>query len=201
MANKKFQKIRCSSNIQPYLHYILTLSIIMFFLTGCNVKHAQQIPASPNDNRTYKTELTDATDNIPYYRCDEYVPFDTEPDTKNIESKYPVPFKCSKEPFVNVHDAKVTDTIYTYAYRDNKIVIYKSLYKDLLVIFDVTDKRFEVNGGLAPGISKEYFLKRFRIKNLAADTVDIGNMEHTYVTRFYFKDNELVRIKIEPYLD
>ncbi len=173
----------------------------MSFLTGCNIKHAQQVPAFPNDNRTYKAELTDATDNIPYYSCDEYVAFDTEPNTKNMENKYAAPFKCSKEPFVNIHDTNITDTIYTYTFRDSKIVIYKSKYKDLLALFDVTDKNFEINGGLSPGISKEYFQKKFSIKNLAADTIDIGNMEHTYVTRFYFKNNELIRIKIEPYLD
>lgn len=201
MVNNKFQKIKCSCIKQPYMIHIVTVSIIISLLTGCNIRHAQRIPASPNDNKTYKTELIDATDNIPYYRCDEYVPFDTEPDTKNIEDMFPVALKCSKEPFVNVHDKKITDTIYTYTYRDNRIAIYKSRYKDLLAIFDVTDKRFEINGGLAPGISKEYFLKKFSIKNLVADTVDIGNMEHTDVTRFYFENNELVRIKIEPYLD
>ncbi|MBN2481809.1 MAG: hypothetical protein JXB19_08720 [Bacteroidales bacterium] len=183
------------------MKHLVTITIIMIVMVCCNTRHSQRTSANPDDTITFRARLIDTTNDVPYYESDDFYAFRIEPDTKNIVSLYKVPFKLSKEPFVNIHDTTVVDTIYTYAYRDNKIVIYKSRYKDLLAQFDVTDSMFEINGKLSPGISKDYFLNKFNIDHLIHDTVDIGNMDRTDVNRFYFRNNTLVRIRIEPYLD
>ncbi|MBN1159301.1 MAG: hypothetical protein JXA61_07955 [Bacteroidales bacterium] len=183
------------------MKHLISICVLLIFTVCCNTRHTQRTSADPDDTITFISQLIDITNGIPYYQSDDFYAFITEPDTKNIDSLYKASFKVSVEPFVNIHDTTVVDTIYTFTYRENKIVIYKSRYKDLLVQFDVTDSMFEINGNISPGISKDYFTKKFNIDHLSQDTVDIGNLERTDVARFYFRNSTLVRIRIEPYLD
>lgn len=169
-------------------------------LLSC-INQSQNIAVNPDDTITYKSQLYDESSSIPYYQCDDYDAFKTNLDTKNVNIIYNGFFKLQKDTIVNRQDSSIIDTIYTYYNNANKIMIYKAVHGDLLAQFDISDSTIRLNGNLRPGITKDYFSKRFGIKGLNKDTVDIGNMEHTFVIRFYFNNDKLRRILIEPYLD
>ena len=180
---------------------MILITLTMTFLINCNNNQSQMRSTNTDDTLTFKSQLTNKQGGVPYYQSDDYFAFKIEPDTKNIGSLYQIHFSCSKESVINKQDSTLIDTVFTYIYKNDKIKIYKTTDKDLLTLFDVTDTIFEINGKIRPGISKDYFSKKFNIKGLINDTVDIGNIEHTFVIRFYFKNDKLKRIMTEPYFD
>jgi hypothetical protein len=153
------------------------------------------------DTITYHTLLLNDNSRIPYYQCDDYDAFRVIPNTKNMEKLFHVAFKITKDTVANRLDSKITDTIYTYEYTGNKIKIYKAVHTDLLALYDVSGSKFGLNGKVKPGMPKAHFIKKFNLKEPVRDTLDVGNMEHTFVIRFYFSKNKMKRIRIVPYLD
>jgi hypothetical protein len=178
---------------------------ILFSILGCalilscnkSIKPSATINAE--DTITYETLLTD-TSAVPYYQSDDYFAFNSELNTRSVDSLYPF-LTTSKKLIINDHDSTVIDTIYSYSYKENEIQIYKSAYGDFLSLYDITDTIFVLSGNIKTGITKDYFFKKFNIRSITKDTIDIGNLEQTFVVRFYFKEDKLNRIRIEPYLD
>jgi hypothetical protein len=180
--------------------WIQAIQIGMIFL-NCFSVQCQSAKVAPEDTIIYNTQLLDDNSKIPYYQCDDYNAFRVIPDTKNIEKLYHVTFKISKDTVANRQYSKLTDTIYTYEISGNKIKIYKAYHADLLALFDVSGPAFELNGKIRPGMLKKNFIRRFNLQEPVRDTLDLGNMEHTFVIRFYFSKNKIKRIRIVPYLD
>ncbi|MFB6344086.1 hypothetical protein ACE1ET_20375 [Saccharicrinis sp. FJH62] len=157
---------------------------------------------SGNSLVVFKTKLTDSTSNIPYYQCDDYNAFQIELDIKSINSLYEDFFSCTKVPVINKYDQTIVDTIYMYTNEKNLMEFYRSSSNgDFLMLFDITDSLIEINNGIKTGLSKIELARKFNIKNIDNDTLDVGNLENTNVIRFYFKDSLLTRIKFEPYFE
>ena len=180
---------------------LIFIGLMITLIMSCNSRLASNSATNSSDSITFKSQLIESDNSVPYYQCDDYNAFKIELNTKSLDSLYRGFLKCSKEPIINKQDSTVIDSLYIYSYKNNKIKIYKAVHADLLALYDVTDSIFELNGKIKPGMAKEKFAKKFNIIGLTKDTVDIGNLEHTDVLRFYFKDNVLIRIKNEPYLD
>jgi hypothetical protein len=176
--------------------------LIAKLLIACDYHHIKNLPSNPDYTITFNSKLIDSIGGVDYFQCDDYSAFKISPNTKSIDNTFHGYFNFTKEPIINMQDSTIVDTIYKYVNHDNKIEIYKSYYSgDLLMLYDVVDSIFEINGNIKPGISKDYFQKKFNIKGAIEDIVDIGNLEQTNVVRFYFKYNKLIRIRTEPYID
>jgi hypothetical protein len=174
---------------------------IFLLILSCGTIACQVSNIKVQDTITYHTLLLNDNSSIPYYQCDDYDAFGVIPNTKNMERLYRVAFKITKDTVANRLDSKITDTIYTYEYTGNKIKIYKAVHIDLLALYDVSGSKFGLKGNVRPGMPKDHFIKKFNMTEPVRDTLDIGNMEHTFVIRFYFSKNKIKRIKIVPYLD
>ena len=159
------------------------------------------IPIDSNDIITFKSQLIESDDSVPYYQCDEYVPFTIKLTSNNVDSLYRGFFKCSIKPIINEYDSTLVDTIYTYSNQKNEIKIYKAKHGDFLFLYDVTDTIFELNGNIKLRMTKERFARKFNIVGLTMDIVDIGNLEQTSIIRFFFKNDMLYRINYEPYFE
>jgi len=184
------------------MHKILFLILsAALILTSCNFRQTQHLSENNKPIVRFKTQLIDKSSNISYYLSEDFLAFETEPDTRNINDLYPLKFRINKEAFTNIHNSAIIDTLYTYTLDDNIIIIYKSADKDLLSLFDVTDSRLGIIGNISTGISKDQFSIIFNIEPLTNDTIEIGNLDRTDFTRFYFTNDKLVRIRVEPYID
>ncbi len=108
---------------------------------------------------------------------------------------------CTKELVVNKHDSATIDTVYTFSNSKNKIQIYRANQNDFIFTFDVTDPVFNLKGNVKPGMTKDDFLRKFRITETKNNKVKISNSEGNMGFVFYFENSRLKRINSYLYLD
>jgi hypothetical protein len=108
---------------------------------------------------------------------------------------------CTKTAIANKYNVAIVDTIYTYSNSKNRIQIYRAKENDFIVTFDVSDSIYKLSGNVKPGISKDFFVKKFKITKPINSKVQISNNEGTMRFMFYFENNSIKRISSYLYLD
>lgn len=176
------------------------LLFLFVMVIGCK-NNVIQTNVANKDTTSYESRYLEIDGTVPYYQCDDYYAFKRDITPEYIDSVYAGFFKSSKEPVKNKQNEEITDTIISLFHDDNVIKIYHSGKDNFLALYDVTDPLFRLEGNIGTGITKETLQRKFRIKQEVKDTIDIGNMEQTFVIRFFFNHNKLKRIRTEPYLD
>ena len=180
---------------------IKLIIIIIISNISCNTIHKQPSDLQSEDTILFQAKLLDSTSSIPYYQSDAFSAIDIEATIFDIKNKFGDFLKCTKEPSVNKYDSIITDTILAYHYANSIIKIYKTGQSHLLLLYDISDSIFSLNGKIKTGLSKEEFAYKFAINDLTPDTFYIGNTEQTFVFKFYFRNNILTRISSSPYFD
>jgi len=120
---------------------------------------------------------------------------------ESIKEEFRDLLSCSKEPVINDHDESIVDTIYTFSNSNNKIEIYRAVHADMIITFDVVDERFKISKNIKPGMTKDEFLKKLKIKTPINDTLNVEILEGNMYFTFYFQNEILKRIEFNNYFD
>jgi hypothetical protein len=182
----------------------LVLIGCLIVLMGCSsTKNSSAALASNSIGATFSIKyLYTDSNSMAHFESEKYVSNALNSYTISKINKQNFTFlKCTKEAIVNRHDSTVTDTVYNFLNSTNKIQIYRSNTSDIIFTFDVTSSKLSLSENVKPGMSKQNFVKKFRIDKPLPNTVQIANAEGTMRLRFYFINDKLVRIISYLYLD
>ncbi|GLB49210.1 hypothetical protein [Neptunitalea lumnitzerae] len=110
--------------------------------------------------------------------------------------------KTKKETIKNKHikDTLIIDTLVKKSFKKSYFEIYKSSFKETLYKAKITDNNFFIGNYITVGIPKSKFEKIIKQK-VNNDTIEVGNLENTYVFKFMFKNNILSEIFFSAHLD
>jgi hypothetical protein len=185
------------------LIYIFILLIVEVFLSLSLTKPGKiSVPVEKGAILFHSKYLFSDSNKVASFECNDFVSVALNNYTIELLSrKFSGFLNCTKEPVINMHNAEVIDTIYTFSNPENEIQIYRSGQTDFISNFDVSDSRFNLTGNIKPGMSKESFSSKFQIKDTLVHEVEIINSEGTAKFLFYFHNNRLIRISCELYLD
>jgi hypothetical protein len=176
--------------------------VILVMLTSFNfIKSDQPLSSSLGEDiiQFHSKFLFSDSGNVTYFECEDFA--SDALDNYSI-ARAPLSFlHCAKELVVNMHDAAVVDTIYTYSNPENRIQIYRAAQRDFIFTFEVTDPLFKLRGDIKPGMTKDLFSRKFHITEPINNNVQIANLEGSMRFMFYFENNKLKRIDSYLYLD
>jgi hypothetical protein len=196
----------------------ILLLILILILTDCNlIKHSKSPVAVVKDNSIPEKPKTPVVEDkilfhakfssidsnkIERFECEEFVSNALNNYTiAKINKEFLTSLVCTKKSIFNRHDPAVVDTIYTFSNPENNIQFYRAKQNDFIFTFDVTDSKFILKGNVKPGITKDFFMRKFQITEAIDNKVQIVNSEGTMRFIFYFENNMLKRISSYLYLD
>ncbi len=197
---------------------IAFLIIIILEITRCNIiKHDKSsMPSNKNKIENSKSLIPVVEDKIlfharfsnidsnqvAHYVCEEFVSNALNNYTiAKMTKEFLSSLVCTKKSVFNRHDPAVIDTIYTFSNAENNIQLYRAKQNDFIFTFDVTDPIFILIGNVKPGITKDFFIRKFQINEAINNIVQVVNSEGSMRFMFYFENNILKRIDSYLYLD
>ncbi|BAX81230.1 hypothetical protein ALGA_2925 [Labilibaculum antarcticum] len=180
----------------------------MLGLSSCNTLRVNESekPISEEsiseDTLHYNTKFIDInSNNAASYECDNFVSNALDNySIASIRQDYQF-LKSSQKPKINIHNPAIIDTIYTFSDNKNIIQFYRTQSKDFIFNLDVTNSRFKFPGDITTGMSKDAFIRKFKITELINEKVQLNNSNGNATYLFYFKRNKLKRINANLYLD
>ena len=178
------------------------LMIIIITALGCHTKKN----TTENLNRVCDT-LRIATrydkmsrEGIPTFITDSFTSQAAE--TFSIESlrkDHSELLPLRKEPFRNIHDTTVIDTIYHFSGARDTITFYSSRRKNFMIYLHLTSPELVLGSCIRPGMSRETFRSVFGISKPFEDAVQLANSDGTLRFIFYFEGDVLKSIKSDIY--
>jgi hypothetical protein len=100
----------------------------------------------------------------------------------------------------NRHVDNIVDTIKKYKYDDITIAAYKAVSEEWIFEGKILSSSLEFSKIYKIGMFKQQFEETINTK-LRSERVSIGNLEQTSVFIFTFKNNVLVEVNYEGYVD
>lgn len=192
--------------------------IFILILTSCNIfKHSKStVPVVEDITKPDKSKIPVVEDKILFHAkfasidsgqvarfvCEEFVSNALNSYTiTSTKKEFLTSLDCTKKSVINRHDPAVIDTIYTFSNAGNNIQFYKAKQNDFIFTFDVTDPQFILIGNVKPGMTKDFFKRKFQINETIKNKLLMVNSEGTMRFTFYFENDMLARINCYLYLD
>ncbi|MGM0529742.1 MAG: hypothetical protein ACQER7_00145 [Bacteroidota bacterium] len=148
----------------------------------------------------YSQKLTKK--DIPVFTTDSFTNKAAEAFTiQSLRENHSKMLSLRKEPFRNIHDTSRIDTIYHYSGKRDTIKFYRSREKDLMIYLQLISPELALDSCVYPGMNKETFLSIFGINRPVGNTIQLANSDGTLRFIFYFRDDELERIKSDFYFE
>jgi hypothetical protein len=139
---------------------------------------------------------------LPYIQNDNFVSntFGFPATIQNFKKNYGSLFSITRKPIRNIHDDAVVDTVYTFSAGKTKIQIYKAQHTDILQAAYIDTDKIALKYNIKVGDSKTDVGKRLKAA-IAADKVQVGDLEQGQVYTFTFSKGKLTAISYEGYVD
>jgi hypothetical protein len=175
--------------------------LLIVFLFGC--KTTTKLMPEVNPGRIFNATVSSiGTLALPYYICDEFIgkvynKFTVE----EIENRYSNLLKKNMNPYQNIHDPGITDTIISFSSNGNSIRFYRAMHADFVFHIELTNPRIFLFENIRPGMSKTEFQNKFSLRNEIPNAIRVGDLEVTSFFTFHFRREKLVKIDSDLYLD
>ncbi len=110
-------------------------------------------------------------------------------------------FEIVKIPERNTHNPEIIDTIFQYKNKSNDFKFYKAAGKYILYNFNINENPFSFKNGIKLGITQQKFLKTLNLEAPKSDTIVVEDSEGFSTVNFVFKNERLVSVIYNGYLD
>ncbi|HEX2934207.1 MAG TPA: hypothetical protein VHO72_02545 [Bacteroidales bacterium] len=130
-------------------------------------------------------------------------PFEFEPTIKNFSKHIVPPYKLSIFTVQNRHQPSQKDTIYKFHRKKSELFIFKSRSnREMLFAGNICDDKISLLNGVKVGINRAAFFNSFTdVKYNQDDTVKMTSKAKMMNYKFVFKNDKLVAIKFDAYID
>jgi hypothetical protein len=174
--------------------HLLYFTTILLLLISCKQKEIENSDSSKNlANKKIETTIVQGQ-----YVENETLLAKMESDLYKL-TKNPN-FTIDKKLVNNRHVDNLIDTIKTYKFENINIESYKTASEEWICEAKILNSEFEISKSIKIGIDKKAFEKMLKTK-VNSDIVKVGNLEQTSVFIFNFKNESLVEIVYEGYVD
>lgn len=130
-------------------------------------------------------------------------PFGYEPTIKNFRQHIIPPYKLSLYTVQNQHQPSQKDTIYKFHRKKSELFIFKGKSnREMFFAGNICDNKITLLNGVKVGINRAVFFNSFTdLKYSQDDTVKMTSKAKMMNYKFVFKNDKLVAIKFDAYID
>ena len=182
------------------LPYILL--VIMIAALGCHTKkNTTESLSKACDTMKIATRYAEMSrEGIPTFITDSFTSRAAETFTiESLKKRHSELLPLEKEPFRNIHDTTVIDTIYRFSGARDTITFYSSRKKNFMIYLHLTSSELVLGSCICPGMTRETFRSVFGISKPFGDIVQLANSDGTLRFIFHFDGNILKSIKSDIY--
>ncbi len=184
-------------NLIPHI-----LLLLMIAAWGCHTKkNTTESISKACDTMKIATRYAEMSrKGIPTFITDSFTNRAVESFTiESLQENHSELVPLKKEPFRNIHDTTVIDTIYRFSGSRDTITFYSSRKKNFMIYLHLTSSELVLDSCIRPGMTRKTFRSVFGISKPFGDIVQLANSDGTLRFIFYFEGDILKSIISDIY--